>query len=71
VSVAKTKLELEETFRAEEAIKVHDWRAKVCRDLGFSDASAERIAGSDADLHELADMIAQGCTRTLAKRIVL
>lgn len=61
----------EEAFRLDEVEKIHSWRVKVCLDLGYSTPSAERIAWSKADLHQLADLLDRGCDRQTAKRIVL
>jgi hypothetical protein len=69
--MAKTKHQVEEAFREDEAAKVLRWRIRVCLELGYTVPSAERIAASPADVRKLEQMIDDGCPLDVAKRIVL
>jgi hypothetical protein len=53
-----------------EAEKIERWRLTVALDLGYGVETAESLAASDADLHELANLIRDGCPLPLAARIV-
>lgn len=57
--------------RALDAERVYAWRIEQAISLGYSEGDATEIAMSGADLHRLAAMLAAGCPRPLAKRIVV
>jgi hypothetical protein len=54
-----------------EQAKVESWRLHVLIEAGYPLPLAERLAASDADLHECVDLIAQGCTPATAAEILL
>jgi hypothetical protein len=63
-----TTLEREQDERG----KVESWRLHVLMEAGFPLPIAERIAQSDADLHEAVDLIGRrGCTPEVAAQILL
>ena len=64
-------LTIVETERDERA-KVESWRLHVLMDAGYPLALAERIAQSDADLHEAVDIVTRrGCSPEIAAEILL
>ena len=63
-------LDLSDDRPETEADKVERWRISVCLDLGYDTETALSIAVSDADIHVLAKLIADGCSLELAARIV-
>ena len=64
-------LTIVETERDERA-KVESWRLHVLMDAGYPLALAERIAQSDADLHEAVDIVTRrGCSPEVAAQILL
>jgi hypothetical protein len=46
------------------------WRYRRSLELGFGGRLAERIAATGIDLHELEHLIAEGCPRGTAYRIL-
>jgi hypothetical protein len=62
--------ELVETEQSERA-KVESWRLHVLMEAGYPLALAERVAGSEADLHRAVDLISRGCTPEVAANILL
>jgi hypothetical protein len=54
-----------------EKSKVEGWRLHVLMEAGFPLPLAERIAGSDADLHRAVELLAAGCTPETAAEILL
>ena len=62
--------ELVETEGSERA-KVESWRLHVLIEAGYPLALAERLAGSEADLHRAVELIAVGCTPEVATEILL
>jgi hypothetical protein len=60
-------LELDGSERA----KVESWRLHVLIEAGYPLPLAERLAGSDADLHHAVELVAQGCAPTTAAEILL
>ena len=52
--------------------KVESWRLHVLMEAGYPLPLAERIAHSNADLHEAVELIGQrGCTPDVAAQILL
>jgi hypothetical protein len=50
--------------------EVEAWRLHVLLRAGYPMRIAERIARSDADLHQAVDMLARGCAPQTAARIL-
>ena len=55
----------------DERAKVQGWRLHVLIEAGYPIELAERIADSDADLHEAVELVEQGCTPQIAAQIIL
>jgi hypothetical protein len=51
--------------------KVESWRLHVLIEAGFPLPLAERIAGSEADLHRAVQLVQQGCSFETAAEILL
>jgi hypothetical protein len=51
--------------------KVESWRLHVLIEAGFPLPLAERVAGSEADLHTAVDLVSAGCTPQTAAEILL
>jgi hypothetical protein len=64
-----TELEMIET--ESERSKVESWRLHVLIEAGYPLALAERIAGSEADLHRAVELISSGCAPETAAEILL
>jgi hypothetical protein len=54
-----------------EKSKVEGWRLHVLMEAGYPLPLAERIAGSEADLHRAVELLAAGCTPETAAEILL
>ena len=54
-----------------ERAKVESWRLHVLIEAGYPLPLAERIAGSDVDLHQAVDLLALGCSPEIAAEILL
>ena len=52
----------------DEELQIHAWRAEQLRRLGLPRTLAERFAGI-VDWHEIAALVARGCTPELALEI--
>jgi hypothetical protein len=65
--------ETTETIDASETekSKVEGWRLHVLMEAGYPLPLAEKIAGSDADLHRAVEMLRAGCTAQTAAEILL
>ncbi|MBM3681595.1 MAG: hypothetical protein FJW81_09825 [Actinobacteria bacterium] len=50
---------------------VVEWRRETLERAGLDAERAEKIAASDADLHEAVRLIEQGCAPELLERILL
>jgi len=50
--------------------KVESWRLHVLIEAGFPLPLAERIAGSEADLHRAVELVEQGCSFETAAEIL-
>jgi hypothetical protein len=62
--------QITETPQDEQA-KVEGWRLHVLMEAGYPLSLAERIAHSDADLHEAVALVSGGCDHETAARILL
>ena len=51
--------------------KVESWRLHVLIEAGFPLPLAERIAGSEADLHRAVELVGQGCDPETAAEILI
>ncbi len=54
-----------------ERSKVEGWRLHVLMEAGYPLPLAERIAGSEADLHRAVELLRAGCTPQTAAEILL
>ena len=54
-----------------ERAKVESWRLHVLIEAGYPLPLAERLAGSEADLHTAVDLVSAGCTPETAAEILL
>jgi hypothetical protein len=54
-----------------ERAKVESWRLHVLMEAGYPLPLAERIAGSEADLHRAVELVRQGCAPETAAEILL
>jgi len=68
-SVSETG-EMIETTQNEQS-KVESWRLHVLMEAGYPLPLAERIAGSEADLHRAVELVTNGCTPETAAEILL
>ena len=57
--------------RESERSKVESWRLHVLMEAGYPLPLAERIAGSEADLHRAVELLRAGCTPVTAAEILL
>ena len=57
--------------RESERSKVESWRLHVLLDAGYPLPLAERVAGSEADLHQAVELVLQGCEPQVAAEILL
>jgi hypothetical protein len=62
--------ELIHTEESEQA-KVESWRLHVLMEAGYPLPLAERLAGSEADLHRAVELLTQGCSAQTAAEILL
>ena len=54
-----------------ERSKVEGWRLHVLVEAGYPLELAERLAGTEVDLHEAVDLVKGGCSPDIATRILL
>ena len=54
-----------------EQAKVESWRLHVLIEAGYPLPLAERLAGSNADLHNAVELVRRGCTHETAAQILL
>jgi uncharacterized protein YhjY with autotransporter beta-barrel domain len=54
-----------------ERSKVESWRLHVLIEAGYPLPLAERLAGSEADLHIAVDLVRAGCSAKVAAEILL
>jgi hypothetical protein len=55
----------------DERSKVESWRLHILIEAGYPLPLAERLAGSEADLHTAVDLVRAGCTAQVAAEILL
>jgi hypothetical protein len=67
VSETTDTIEITQSERA----KVESWRLHVLIEAGYPLPLAERIAASDADLHQAVELVASGCAPETATEILL
>ena len=60
-----------ETAGPDERGKVESWRLHVLIEAGYPLALAERIAHSEADLHQAVELLESGCRPDTAAAILL
>jgi hypothetical protein len=56
---------------ASERDKVESWRLHVLIEAGYPLPLAERLAGSEADLHHAVELVHAGCAHAVAAEILL
>jgi hypothetical protein len=56
---------------ASERSKVESWRLHVLIEAGYPLPLAERLAGSEADLHRAVELVDRGCAPETAAEILL
>ena len=61
--------QIAETY--DERVKVESWRLHVLVEAGYPIPLAERVAHSNADLHQAVALIRAGCAPDLAAEIVV
>jgi hypothetical protein len=54
-----------------ERSKVESWRLHVLIEAGYPLPLAERLAHSEADLHQAVELVRQGCKHELAIEILI
>ena len=54
-----------------ERSKVESWRLHVLIEAGYPLSLAERIAASEADLHQAVELVGNGCAPDTATEILL
>jgi hypothetical protein len=54
-----------------EPAKVESWRLHVLLEAGYPVHLAERLAGSEVDLHVAVELLSRGCDATTAAEILL
>ncbi|HSG13887.1 MAG TPA: hypothetical protein VLA22_08470 [Gaiellaceae bacterium] len=51
--------------------KVESWRLHILLQAGYPVHLAERLAGSEVDLHDAVELVSRGCEPTTAAEILL
>ena len=54
-----------------ERSKVESWRLHVLIEAGYPLGLAERLAASEADLHQAVELVSNGCAHATAAEILL
>jgi hypothetical protein len=54
-----------------ESSKVESWRLHVLIEAGYPLPLAEKLAGSEADLHRAVELVGQGCAPATAVEILI
>lgn len=54
-----------------EPAKVESWRLHILLEAGYPVHLAERLAGSEVDLHDAVELISRGCDPGVAAEILL
>ena len=57
--------------RENERAKVESWRLHVLIEAGYPLPLAEKLAGSEADLHHAVELVSKGCEPQTAAEILL
>jgi hypothetical protein len=55
----------------DERVKVESWRLHVLMEAGYPIPLAERVAHSNADLHQAVGLVRAGCAPELAAEILI
>jgi hypothetical protein len=55
----------------DERVKVESWRLHVLMEAGYPIPLAERVAHSNADLHQAVSLVRSGCSPELAAEILI
>jgi len=55
----------------DERVKVESWRLHVLVEAGYPIPLAERVAHSNADLHQAVGLVRAGCSPDLAAEILI
>jgi protein involved in temperature-dependent protein secretion len=55
----------------DERVKVESWRLHVLMEAGYPVSLAERVAHSNADLHQAVALVREGCAPELAAEILI
>jgi hypothetical protein len=55
----------------DERVKVETWRLHVLMEAGYPVPLAERVAHSNADLHQAVALVRSGCAPELAAEILI
>jgi hypothetical protein len=55
----------------DERVKVETWRLHVLMEAGYPVPLAERVAHSNADLHQAVGLVGAGCAPELAAEILI
>jgi hypothetical protein len=55
----------------DERVKVESWRLHVLMEAGYPIPLAERVAHSNADLHQAVALVRAGCSPELAAEILI
>jgi len=63
--------ELTETSETSEQAKVESWRLHILIEAGYTLSLAERLAGSEVDLHRAVALLEAGCSPETAAEILL
>jgi hypothetical protein len=74
VSMATKPAHMAETTEApleNEPARVESWRLHILLEAGYPVHLAERIAGSEVDLHDAVELLKRGCDPTTAAEILL
>jgi hypothetical protein len=64
----KTEIPL---WNENESAKVESWRLHILLEAGYPVPLAERIAGSEVDLHDAVELLRRGCAPVIAAEILL
>lgn len=63
-------IDIEMQYETERS-KVESWRLHVLIQAGYPLPLAEKLAGSEADLHRAVDLVSGGCDHAVAASILL
>lgn len=58
-------------WKENESAKVESWRLHILLEAGYPVPLAERIAGSEIDLHDAVELLRRGCDPAVAAEILL